>query len=444
MVQVIAFIIGSFYWSLVSSPFVKQFANATVNDCIEDESYRYCYGSQESPSGAWEKRDWFVEIEAFETGITTVFFEASPLYEEVWFLALLGDQEVLLVIDHQRYWSEFSTLVYEWTELVWMSADGTVKQRVPLPFRPVEAIAFEHRLWLFDANLEVKEIREDGTLASVPAGWEMLIGDELLVQSDVFFTTPDGTPVLHVEVGNYQLVWTTRSGFSFTLPVIVHPRIHGLPEGGETTAPFRLYSEGQITLNGQPFQTGSLVNLPGNHQFIILGAYGYRQEINVVFHPYVLGLPETGITSKTIRIYANAPMTLNGMEYRSGTPIVESNRYELNITAANGYSTTHTFLLAPSVIGVIDGMVYDSPLDLTINGVGLLNGVFVEGSFRVAQNGEYELALMVEDQVISRLRFTVSIPLEQDVEKSFEPVSFLQIGLGMLALVGLFLVLKKR
>jgi hypothetical protein len=68
----------------------------------------------------------------------------------------------------------------------------------------------------------------------------------------------------------------------------------------------------------------------------------------------------------------------------------------------------------------------------------------VEGSFRVAQNGEYELALMVEDQVISRLRFTVSIPLEQDVEKSFEPVSFLQIGLGMLALVGLFLVLKKR
>jgi hypothetical protein len=197
-------------------------------------------------------------------------------------------------------------------------------------------------------------------------------------------------------------------------------------------------------LNGQPFQSGSLINTPGNHRFLVVGANGYRQEIDVIFHPYVLGLPETGMTINPIRIYANAPMTLNGAEYRSGTPIVMANRYELLVTAANGYLATHTFLLAPSVIGVTDGMTYNHPLELTLNGLGLLNGVPVEGTMIVDQSGDYELALMVDNRVFSRFIFTLSLPQEQPAEKPFEPVSFLQIGLGLVALVGLFLVLKKR
>ncbi len=438
-------LIGCWLWGSLTfiAPMEKQNARVSDQVCVADDQDRYCYGGRLGPSEAWEERDWIVSIESLETGQTTVFGESTPWYEDVWFLALLGDRQALLVIDRQRYVSEFSVMMYDSTEMVWLDANEGVYQRVTLDFRPVDAIAFDHRLWLFHDDDGWFEVRDDGAFQALPTRWEQLFGARVFAQTTVRWQSPGGLET-DVGMGLDQLVWTTKAGMEFRLPAVVHPIISGIPDGGETSEAFEIHAPGAIFVNGMPYMPGTLVNEPGNHRFVIEGANGYQTTFDVVLHPVVLGLPESGSTTKTIRIYANATMLLNGSAYSSGTPITQANRYVLTLVGVNGYNVTRSFVLAPSARGVSANTTYDSPLEITINGQGLLNGVPVQGTIVVHQNGEYELALMIDDLVVSRLLFTLEIPPPPIADEHVDDVSILQIGLGLLALVGLFLVLKKR
>lgn len=210
--------------------------------------------------------------------------------------------------------------------------------------------------------------------------------------------------------GLNTLVVTGEDGYSVTYKFTINLGIENVAQGetyiGEVT-PF--ISGGIITLNDQPYVSGTKIDVPGYYTITVLGADGYRNDIHFVVKPYEVNVVngET-YNHSVIPVVSNGSLTLNDAPYTSGTVINTSGEYTLVIIGENGYYESITFMLVTGA-NVEDGEHYNDPVTLKFVGIATLNGVDVLPDTIVEKVGNYQLVLIDGENT-----FTYNFVIEPD------------------------------
>lgn len=210
--------------------------------------------------------------------------------------------------------------------------------------------------------------------------------------------------------GLNTLVITGENGYSVTYKFTINLGVENVAQGetyiGEVTP---VISGGIITLNEQPYVSGTKIDVPGYYTITVLGADGYRNDIHFIVKPYEVNVVngET-YNHSVIPVVSNGSLTLNDVPYTSGTVINTSGEYTLVIVGENGYYETITFTLVTGA-NVEDGAHYNEPVTLKFVGTATLNGVDVFPDTVIENVGNYELVLVDGENT-----FTYNFVIEPD------------------------------
>ncbi|MBO5906621.1 MAG: DUF5011 domain-containing protein [Clostridia bacterium] len=194
--------------------------------------------------------------------------------------------------------------------------------------------------------------------------------------------------------GLNTLVITGEDGYSVTYKFTINLGVENVVQGetyiGEVTP---IISGGDITLNNQTYVSGTKIDVPGYYTITILGADGYKKDIHFIVKPYEVNV-EHGATynHSVVPTVSDGTLTLNGNPYTSGSVLNKSGEYTLVIVGENGYYESITFTLVTGA-NVEDGMHYNDAVTLKFVGTATLNGVPVQPNTIIEKVGNYELVL---------------------------------------------------
>lgn len=194
--------------------------------------------------------------------------------------------------------------------------------------------------------------------------------------------------------GLNTLVITGENGYSVTYQFTINLGVENVAQGetyiGEVTP---IISGGIITLNNQAYLSGTKIDVPGYYTITVLGADGYRKDIHFIVKPYEVNV-EHGATynHSVIPTVSNGTLTLNGEPYTSGSILNTSGEYTLVILGENGYYESITFTLVTGA-NVEDGKHYNDAITLKFVGTATLNGEPVQPDTVIEKVGNYELVL---------------------------------------------------
>ena len=194
--------------------------------------------------------------------------------------------------------------------------------------------------------------------------------------------------------GLNTLTVTGENGYSVTYTFTIVLNVENVADGetyiGEVTP---VISGGAITLNGNSYVSGTKIDVPGNYTITVLGAAGYRKDIHFIVKPYEVNVEHGAIYNHSvIPTVSNGTLTLNGNPYTSGSVLNTSGEYTLVIIGANGYYESITFTLVTGA-NVEDGKHYNDSVTLKFVGTATLNGEPVLPDTVIEKVGNYELVL---------------------------------------------------
>ena len=194
--------------------------------------------------------------------------------------------------------------------------------------------------------------------------------------------------------GLNTLTVTGENGYSVTYTFTIVLNVENVADGetyiGEVTP---VISGGIITLNGNSYVSGTKIDVPGNYTITVLGAAGYRKDIHFIVKPHEVNVEHGAIYNHSvIPTVSNGTLTLNGNPYTSGSVLNTSGEYTLVIIGANGYYESITFTLVTGA-NVEDGNHYNDPITLKFVGTATLNGEPVLPDAVIEKVGNYELVL---------------------------------------------------
>jgi hypothetical protein len=110
-----------------------------------------------------------------------------------------------------------------------------------------------------------------------------------------------------------------------------------------------------ILLNGQAYESGTVISSIGYHKIKIYGAGGYVRELSFTIDVQVDGVENNTTYNSAITPIINTDrVVLNGDEYTSGTAISEVGNYVLKISGENGYFKEIVFTIADEGPGIPD------------------------------------------------------------------------------------------
>jgi len=247
------------------------------------------------------------------------------------------------------------------------------------------------------------------------------------------------------EPGFYDIELMDQS-FYYLMHLELRPLIEGIADGDFREEPITINTHGECYLNGNPYLIGSEITRPGNYQLDIYGALNYHEQIHFTLLPTMEGVSDGDVTKNAIRITSNATsMTLNGEAYQSEM-ITFPGIYELITFGESFYSDTITFTILPSVTGVGNEMNYEEAIHIKVNGTAFLNGERMSSDTDIIESGSYQIVTMLNDLVVEELYFTVTIPspIEEYEETIVANDDVVKVFLGVLILIGLFLMIKKK
>ncbi len=246
---------------------------------------------------------------------------------------------------------------------------------------------------LVDGGIYEKEVTPTFTKGSATLNGEAY-------ESGTLITTP----------GRNALVITGENGYSVTYQFTVNLSVENVEQGktyiGEVTP---VISGGIITLNGQPFVSGTTIDIPGYYAITVLGADGFREDIHFVVRPHEVNVVQGGSYNQSIiPAVSNGTLVLNNNPYTSGTVINTSGEYTLTIIGENGYYETITFTLVTGA-NIENGAHYNDLVILKFVGTATLNGVEVLPDTVIEKVGNYQLVLTDGDST-----FTYNFVIEPD------------------------------
>lgn len=418
------------------TPMVFQGDGVTLEDCVPKQDATICYGSVASAGD----RDWIVETRD-AAGRIRRYTERLPYDQEARRVAVSIDSGWIVHIVHSRWFEEFSTRLETRWELVLFDAGGSIRKRLDLPGKPDGL--FDLGGYLFVAYQDGRYRTYDRNLDGVdglPDVVELTLEGAAAIIDEAVWLTPEGEIDEFAGVGHYRLAWNDQDG-RLDLRVTVAASIGGVSDGATYSGKVSYVSDAPLSVDGAPSSLSGTIDTPGRHSIVVVGQNGYRLAWNVLVKPTLFGLP-SAMTTGPVRLYSNAVMKLNGESYAPGTPIEQAGAYEIALFGAGGYQESHSFTIASSATGVSDGGVYEAPWTFHVNGTGLLNGNAVAGEITIRAEGDYELAFWDDPSAPRFVRFEIVAAASEP--SAADPTATVQIGLAVLAILGLYFIRKRK
>lgn len=234
----------------------------------------------------------------------------------------------------------------------------------------------------------VEGLEDEGTYTAsvIPTftkGTATLNGEEYL--SGTTITTP----------GYNTLIITGGDGYSVEYNFTINETIEGIENSsvyfGSVTP---IISGGILKLNGADYTSNTAIDVPGNYTLEINGADGYYKRLIFIVRPESVNVVNgQTYTHSVIPAVSKGELTLNGEEYISGTVLNVSGDYKLQIIGENGYFETINFTLKTGA-NVEDGATYINEHTLHFIGDATLNGETVLPGTLINEVGNYFLELV--------------------------------------------------
>lgn len=419
----------------------------SIKGVYETADTEYRYGDA-YPVGT-EDADGLLIILDKESGEATVIQYPDTGYQEIFlFLGDFGDGTLVLVRD-RIFLDEARIPRLRDVTLLRISLQGEILQEKTLP----ENMNDFHNVGGFlivrktrnssEAQAYGPDLDETG-MPVMPEEAQSGFSLEYIGEATV-----DGASVPGVFLtwpGVHDVV-VTHGTFVYAFSILITPGISEPVDGGVYDDPFAIWCDGDLFLDGIPFLAGNFAEVPGNHVLAISGTGGCLWEIRFSLRPYLETISDGCRSEIPLRIFSNAEsLLLDGNSVDNGELVGAPGWHELTLRGCNEYEETIRFAILPRVFGIEDGGVYPESALFTVLGIASLDGKEIsEGIQEISTPGEHELILWLDSERIETLRFSIGEPSSDTPEGNQSgDSSWVETGLAILALAGLFLILKKK
>jgi hypothetical protein len=263
-------------------------------------------------------------------------------------------------------------------------------------------------LTLFTFDLKHQTIYADGFEYEVPETFHVFMNGVQQSSGTYFFT---GYAV------HEFILESVVSGIKSKLSLIVVNDDINITNGGVYSGPIepKILGVTNLTLNDQPYTSGTEITDPGVYTLVIEGINGYSQTISFTIELIKGGVSNGSTSSSPVTpTFSGGTAELNGQPFLSGTTITDVGIYELEITGVNNFVDTTTFTIAPVVTGLQNGLNYEGSVTPVITGSGMtieLNGNSYQSGTEITDPGVYTLVIEGLNAFEARYTFTISLQI---------------------------------
>jgi hypothetical protein len=158
------------------------------------------------------------------------------------------------------------------------------------------------------------------------------------------------------------------------------------------------FSGGVITLNNEPFLSGTRIETLGDFMLIVRGTGDFVETYSFTIQPYDLVLPENNSTQTSFvlqinKLHSLTDLRINGESYSRSKTILEIGHYDVSITFNDIELLSQRFTIEPNDYHE-DGTVFDAPLIIDYPyGQLFVNGILYEDGYRMDQQGIYTITI---------------------------------------------------
>ncbi|WP_214799317.1 Ig-like domain-containing protein [Exiguobacterium sp. s50] len=223
------------------------------------------------------------------------------------------------------------------------------------------------------------------------------------------------------EDGQYELTLMDDAGniskVTFSLDQ-TPPVIQGIDKELTNQVVIPLF-DGAATLNGQAFNSGTLISVDGSYLIKVIDGHGNQSSKSFVIDrtkPIIKGLDKSVYKDDVEPSFNEGTATLNGKPYVSGATVSKEGTYELIVTDGAGNVSTTKFNIdrtPPSISGVTSKSYSEYVRPTFSEGTATLNGhAFVSGT-EIKKDSSY--TLVVTDKAGNQTQIDFNIDTEAPV-----------------------------
>lgn len=249
--------------------------------------------------------------------------------------------------------------------------------------------------------------------------------------------------------GNYSIKITDgKADYNLSIVVEADYMIAGERLGESYKSPVKIYSFGDMNLNGKEYSSGDLIKTVGNNRLVISGLGGYNKTVEFTIDSDTtvfdgenyLDLKSDFHCDYPIRIFSDSLYMEINNEFYNSTLIDSPGYYLLDIHGINEYNKEIEFVIWPKIEGLGEESAYET-LNLNIFGKARINGEIVSGKYETSVPGNYTIELLMVDEVWQTYELQIVQIEMSSVKPNLVFLKYLFLGLSGL---GLFLFLRKK
>lgn len=282
----------------------------------------------------------------------------------------------------------------------------------------------------FTIGLNLKNVENEGVYNSAIAP---IANAETIYLNGVPFTSGETVS----NVGYHSMRIEGVGGYVHEISFTINVRIDGVKNGEYYQgAVCPSINSDQILLNGNPYESGTVISTIGYYKIKIMGVGGYEKELSFTISDNLQGLTNGATYQENVTPIFNSAttVTLDGATFTSGTPILSSNIgiHKLKFVGVGGYEKEYVFTIIPTVENIEVGGTYQGSVSPVINGGSFkLNGQAISLDNPISTVGNNKLTIHGTNGYVQEITFTLEAVIE-DLESSYQQ-SFTPnvIGSGM-------------
>ena len=287
------------------------------------------------------------------------------------------------------------------------------------------------RTYNFFVNLVVTGVTHQSIYTNTPVTI-VFSGGSATLNGNLFTST---TTISHV--GHYELIILGVNDFSQTITFTIQPNIQNLTNGityqGSVT-PSILGSNITFLLNGEAYNSGTIIDNPGANELLIQSSIGdYSKLINFDIELIINISNSETYHNITTPQFSGGIATLNGERFESNTPILTFGSFSLIIQGyRNDFEVVYLFSISPFTISLPQqSSIYES-YSLDIISLHDLTEVFHNGektteTKNILLIGHHQVKVYFSGMLLEDKTFTVEPTYIQDGTTLYEPLIFNQL-----------------